>query len=1031
MSTSVTLASTAYAVPAVGETGWGTELTNYLVAIAADCLAKKGGTFTLLADVDFGANYGLKSTYYKSRGTNLATAGVIRLASAETIQWRNNANNANLSLTTDSSDRLLFGGNILPTLGIGSAYNALVMNSGGTAFEWSKITNNHVDTSAAIARTKLAAGTADHVLIHDGSGVMSSEAALSAARGGTGVANNAAATLTRSGNHALTFTTTGTTSLTLPTGGTVMSTTSTETITGSAVKTFDSSTTLAVQGLLDMRASDYANLRIPSSALYLYKDDDSQFGYFVASALTATRSWTLQDASGTVALTSNKLSAFAATTSAELAGVISDETGTGSLVFATSPTIRGDLLLQNTSGAQPTLQLSEDPYNGTNKVTLKAPASLAADYALTLPTDDGLAGQTIVTDGSGVLSWSAAAGAGELNLIDNPSDASNWSSTGWSNAAATTTAAGDLPLSGVIDTAIQITSDTSAGTEAAEYVSYSFTTPASMAAKLKVEFWMRPGSNFTSSEWTVSVYQSTTRQSLSTDSSSVTYLPNAAGKFTTTFDCAASTAYTLRFARPVNAGANAGVLNVANVVVGPGTQPQGAVVTGEMAYTPTFTGLGTSTNISVKWRRVGENLLVDGVATTGTTDGTTASISLPTGLTTTNPITRVVGKWWRNNASATTRKGGTLYVTTTAGLTVVYFGSDDYTTAHGPVSGGGGSTFLGTSEIFYISFSVSINEWAGSGTLNVARNDVEFAADDGSADVFGPNGTLVPNQAAATGVTERTFSFQVAPQTTDSIVLEIKLNGMGWSAVGDLYPFHSGNNASSSNFYGIRGFWASATTYTVQFGNQGNRVAASNADAGTASWATENAAGTRWRARKVSSGQAVGFGNVAQSSSGLVKSAGQLLGTNTNDSAATGYVGEYVANTRSSASPAITSATYCSIDSGNATFNDNAETGITLTAGDWDIQGTAYFTTTGAVAMTYLILFIGTQKGTNTSGLVVYENYYERQLTWPNGADETAMTPTWRVSISATTTYYLKCRVTWTGGTSVTAQGTIRARRVR
>ena len=42
---------------------------------------------------------------------------------------------------------------------------------------------------------------------------------------------------------------------------------------------------------------------------------------------------------GTVAYTANKLSSFAATTSSELLGVISDETGTGSLVFATSPTL--------------------------------------------------------------------------------------------------------------------------------------------------------------------------------------------------------------------------------------------------------------------------------------------------------------------------------------------------------------------------------------------------------------------------------------------------------------------------------------------------------------------------------------------------------------------------------------------------------------------------------------------------------------------------------------------------------------------
>lgn len=40
-----------------------------------------------------------------------------------------------------------------------------------------------------------------------------------------------------------------------------------------------------------------------------------------------------------IGVTSGKLSQFAATTSAELAGVISDETGSGNLVFATSPTL--------------------------------------------------------------------------------------------------------------------------------------------------------------------------------------------------------------------------------------------------------------------------------------------------------------------------------------------------------------------------------------------------------------------------------------------------------------------------------------------------------------------------------------------------------------------------------------------------------------------------------------------------------------------------------------------------------------------
>lgn len=49
----------------------------------------------------------------------------------------------------------------------------------------------------------------------------SSGAPLAPSRGGTGISNNDAATLTRSGSHALTVTTTGTTGVTLPTSGTL------------------------------------------------------------------------------------------------------------------------------------------------------------------------------------------------------------------------------------------------------------------------------------------------------------------------------------------------------------------------------------------------------------------------------------------------------------------------------------------------------------------------------------------------------------------------------------------------------------------------------------------------------------------------------------------------------------------------------------------------------------------------------------------------------------------------------------------
>lgn len=59
----------------------------------------------------------------------------------------------------------------------------------------------------------------------------------------------------------------------------------------------------------------------------------------VAPAAAGTPTLTLPTTSGTFLTSADKISAHAATTSAELAGVISDETGSGSLVFATSPTL--------------------------------------------------------------------------------------------------------------------------------------------------------------------------------------------------------------------------------------------------------------------------------------------------------------------------------------------------------------------------------------------------------------------------------------------------------------------------------------------------------------------------------------------------------------------------------------------------------------------------------------------------------------------------------------------------------------------
>ena len=96
--------------------------------------------------------------------------------------------------------------------------------------------------------------------------------------------------------------------------------------------------------------------------------------------------------SATLTKTSDNLSVFAATTSAQLAGVISDETGSGQLVFATLPTFgtSGIKLSGSTSG---TTQLLSGATAGTSVITLP----IATDTLVGKATTDTLTNKTLTS----------------------------------------------------------------------------------------------------------------------------------------------------------------------------------------------------------------------------------------------------------------------------------------------------------------------------------------------------------------------------------------------------------------------------------------------------------------------------------------------------------------------------------------------------------------------------------------------------------------------------------------------------------
>jgi hypothetical protein len=324
------------------------------------------------------------------------------------------------------------------------------------------VTNSGADSSSKLLNlTVTGASTASFVVDKSGNLVLNgtvNKITMTAPATGATLTLADGSTFATSGAYSSTFTFSGTTTLTFPTSGTVTALGNTTTGSGSIVLATGPSITLTnatdlplatgVTGTLPIAnggtgqttANAAFNALAPSqggnSGKYLTTDGSntswatnplgtvtsvdvsggstglSFSGGPITTSGTITMAGTLAAANGGTGLTSlgTGIATWLGTpSSANLAAAVTDETGSGPLVFATSPTFTSQVTFGTASSTRGTLVLAN---TSANTVTLQSSNSTAANYTLTFPAAAPVNGYYLQTDTNGVLSWAAGGGGG-------------------------------------------------------------------------------------------------------------------------------------------------------------------------------------------------------------------------------------------------------------------------------------------------------------------------------------------------------------------------------------------------------------------------------------------------------------------------------------------------------------------------------------------------------------------------------------------------------------------------------------------